>query len=213
MGSPRRQTLGPLAGATRRPGLLMESGVQKRLKVTRWTAGSRWGLSQLPRLHPSSRPSAAGVGWRGRWAPTGAFSGHRGTVLCSSTVPLFALCQAAASLNPADEEEPVPASTNTRGFWREAVPGSLTQWVDLKAQRAVRGQGRAQAGVPFKILRRSKHTHRNPADHHTSETPPAGFALGRGGGIVRIIYSQKAERLGHMPVFPKQTGNAEDKHK
>ena len=130
-------------------GFCMESGVQRRLKVTRWTAGSQWGLSQLPRLHPSSRPSAAGVGRRGSWAPTGAFSGHRGTVLCSSTVPLFALCQAAASLNPADEEEPVPASTNTCGFWREAVPGSLTQWVDLKAQRAVTGQGRAQAGVPL----------------------------------------------------------------
>ena len=136
----------PLLGPPGALGFCMESGVQRRLKVTRWTAGSRWGLSQLPRLHPSSRPSAAGVGWRGRWAPTGAFSGHRGTVLCSSTVPLFALCQAAASLNPADEEEPVPASTNTRGFWREAVPGSLTQWVDFKgpegSQRTGQSPGR-----------------------------------------------------------------------
>lgn len=95
----------------------------------------------------------------------------------------------------------------TRGCWREA----LTQRVE-KGPEGSRRLGQSPGRVPFKIRRRGTHTRRNPADHHTSERPP-GSLWGGEGAHVRIIPSQKAERLDHMPVFPKQTGNAEDKRK
>lgn len=114
-------------------------------------------------------PDPAPPGWAGGGAGPrpGPSQGTEGPFFVAQQSPCLPRARLQPPSRPADEEELVPAPTNTRGFCGEAVPGSLTKWVDLKAQRAVTGRGRARAGVPFKT-RRWTSTHRSPADHHAS---------------------------------------------
>lgn len=51
-----------------------------------------------PQAPPLLQTQICCSGEEGEPVSNWAFPGHRGTVLCSSTIPLFAPCQAAASL-------------------------------------------------------------------------------------------------------------------
>lgn len=108
-------------GPPRALGSCTESGAQRRLKVTRWTAGSGLGLSQVPRLHPCSRPRSAAVGRRGSRSPTGPSLGTEGPFFAAQQSPCLPRARLQPPSSPADEEDLVPASTNMRAFCREAA--------------------------------------------------------------------------------------------
>lgn len=153
---PRGDSLSILSlGPPRALGFSMESGSRRRLKVAQWTAGSRRGLSQLPRLHPGSRPSTAGVGQRGAGPRPGPSQGTERPFFAAQQSPCLHRARLQPPSRPADQEELVPAPTNMPGFCGEAIPGSLIEWVDLKAQ----SQDGAEPGPLFPLKHGGRQTH------------------------------------------------------
>lgn len=74
-------------------------GDQGWLKVTQWPAGSQAGPAPGLQAPPSLQTQICRGGEEGgAGLPSWALAGHRGPVLCRSTIPLFAPCQATASL-------------------------------------------------------------------------------------------------------------------
>lgn len=156
---------------------------------------ARLGLSQVPRLHPRSRPRPVRVGRRGSWSPTWAFTGHRGTVLCCSTTPRL-LC---ARLQP-------PSVLLTRKIWCQR-PQILCLWEEAAARALARvgpegshrvGQSKL-LGVFFIMGWRKGYRTRCPkiAFHVCS-----GERVGA--DVVFIVYSYNVEHFYHVLLFSKQ---------
>jgi hypothetical protein len=100
-------------------------GIQGWLKVTQWPAGSKTGPEPSLQLHPQTQ-----ICWG--WNEVGRTGLQLGSSLGTErpffllTIPLPALCQAAAS-RPADQGTPVPAPANMCAF-SGGGGGSLGPW-------------------------------------------------------------------------------------
>lgn len=134
-------------GPPRALGFCTESGAQRRLKVTRWTAGSGLGLSQVPRLHPCSRPRSAAVGRRGSRSPTGPSLGTEGPFFAAQQSPCLPRARLQPPSSPADEEDLGPASTNMRAFCREAAIRLSNRVGGFKGPEGSQDRGRASCWV------------------------------------------------------------------
>ena len=150
MGFPRRQPLGPLTGATPRPGLL--HGVRRPEEAQGHPVDS-WqpaGPQPAPQAPTGLQTQHRRGGPEGELGPDQSLLRAQRDRSLRLNSPRLPCARLQPPSRPADEEELVPAPTNTRRFCGEAVPGSLTEWVDLKAQSAVTGWGRARPVFPLK---------------------------------------------------------------